>query len=264
MRNNRQRRLANKKKEAENLQILAVANQKGGCGKSTTAAALAQAATARGLRVLAVDLDPQANLSFFTGANANLPGAFDLLENGRPAAVLIQHTECGLDVIPAALELQTASTGKGSARRLRAALAPIRGQYDLIVIDTSTAPGEARLNALMAATQMVIPLGADIGGLQGLFQIYDEARQVQQANPALQICGCIITKYDNRSTLIRTMADRIRSAADEMGLPFLGQIRQAIAIQEAQSFQISLYEHAPKSYPAQDYMQVLDKITNNQ
>lgn len=245
------------------MQILAIANQKGGSGKSTTAAALAQAAAARGLRVLALDLDPQGNLSFFTGADANQPGAFDLLEQGRPAAALIQRTAGGLDVIPAALELQTITTGKGSARRLAAALAPIRRQYDLIIIDTSTAPGEARLNALMAATQLVIPLEADIGGLQGLYQIYDEARQVQQANPALTICGYILTKYDRRSTLARTMADRIQAAAEEMGIPSLGAIRAAVAIREAQSFQISLYDHAPKSYPAQDYMRVLDNLTGN-
>lgn len=243
------------------MQIVAVANQKGGSGKSTTAAALGQAAAARGLRVLAVDLDPQGNLSFFTGADANEPGAFDLLENGRAAAPIIQRTAGGLDVIPAALELQTITTGKGSARRLAAALAPIRGQYDLIIIDTSPAPGEARLNALMAATQLVIPLQADIGGLQGLYQIHDEARQIQQANPGLQICGYILTRHSSRSTLARTMADRIRSAAEQMQIPFLGEIRQAVAIQEAQSFQISLYEHAPKSYPAQDYMQVLDNLT---
>ena len=245
------------------MQILAIANQKGGCGKSTTATALAEAAAARGLRVLAVDIDPQANLSFFTGADANQPGAFDLLEQGRPAAALIQRTAGGLDVIPAALELQTITTGKGSARRLAAALAPIRRQYDLIIIDTSTAPGEARLNALMAATQLVIPLEADIGGLQGLYQIYDEARQVQQANPALTICGYILTKYDRRSTLARTMADRIQAAAEEMDRPSLGAIRAAVAIREAQSFQISLYDHAPKSYPAQDYMRVLDNLTGN-
>ena len=245
------------------MQILAIANQKGGSGKSTTAAALAQAAAARGLRVLAVDLDPQGNLSFFTGADANQPGAFDLLEQGRPAAALIQRTAGGLDVIPAALELQTITTGEGSARRLAAALAPIRRQYDLIIIDTSTAPGEARLNALMAATQLVIPLEADIGGLQGLYQIYDEARQVQQANPALTICGYILTKYDRRSTLARTMADRIQAAAEEMDIPSLGAIRAAVAIREAQSFQISLYDHAPKSYPAQDYMRVLDNLTGS-
>ena len=242
------------------MQTIAIANQRGGCGKSTTAAALAEAAAARGLRVLAVDLDPQGILSFYIGADANAPGAFDLLENGRPAAALIQRTGAGLDAIPAALELQTISSSRGSARRLRAALEPIRGQYDLIIIDTNPAPGELRLNALMAATGLIIPLGADIGSLQGLYQLHDEARQIQQANPAMSICGCIITQYSNRSTLARTMAARIEAAAAEMGIPYLGAIRQAVAIQEAQSFQISLYDHAPASKPAQDYMEVLDRI----
>lgn len=243
--------------------IIAVANQKGGSGKSTTAAALAQAAAKKGLRVLAVDLDPQANLSFFCGADATMPGAFDLVERARPVAVTIQRTACGLDVIPAALELQTLSRGKGSARRLAAALAPIRKQYDLIIIDTSTAPGEARLNALMAATHVIIPLEADIGGLQGFYQIYDEYRQVQLASGLLQVAGYILTKYDRRSTLARTLADRIQSAADDMGIPFLGAIRAAVAIREAQAFQISLYDHAPKSSPAQDYMQVLDRLISD-
>ena len=86
---------------------------------------------------------------------------------------------------------------------------------------------------------------------------------MQQANPALMICGYILTKYDRRSTLARTMADRIQAAAEQMRIPSLGAIRAAVAIREAQSFQISLYDHAPKSYPAQDYMRVLDNLTGS-
>lgn len=243
------------------MQVIAIANQKGGSGKSTTAAALAEGATARGLRALAVDLDPQGTLSFYIGADANQPGAFDMLENGRPAAALIQKSQAGPDAIPAALELQTISSSRGSARRLKAALVPILRQYDIVFVDTSPAPGELRLNALMSATGLIIPLEADIGGLQGLYQIHDEARQIQQANPALRITGCIITKYSNRSTLSRTMADRIKEAARDMKIPYLGAIRQAVAIREAQAFQCNLYEYAPDSNPAQDYLQVLDSIT---
>ena len=77
----------------------------------------------------------------------------------------------------------------------------------------------------------------------------------------MRITGCIITKYSNRSTLSRTMADRIKEAARDMKIPYLGAIRQAVAIREAQAFQCSLYEYAPDSNPAQDYLQVLDSIT---
>lgn len=247
------------------MRTLAIANQRGGCGKSTTAAALAEAAAVQGLRVLAVDLDPQGILSFYTGADANQSGAFDLIEGGKPAAAIIQRTGAGIDAIPAALELQTITTGRGSARRLRAALAPIRPQYDLIIIDTNPSPGELRLNALMAATDLIIPLGADIGSLQGLYQLNDEARQLQLTNnPGLNICGCIITDLDSRSTLARTMAARIQETAQGLKIPCLGCIRHAVAIQEAQSFQISLYEHAPNSKPAKDYLEVLARIIDGQ
>lgn len=243
------------------MRIITIANQKGGTAKSTTAAALAQAAAHREARTLAVDLDPQGNLSFFLGADVNRPGAFEVL-NGQPAADAIQSTAGGLDVIPASWNLQTISTGRGSARRLAAALEPVAGRYDLVFIDTPPTAGELQYNALMAATDLVIPLQADIVGLQGLYQMADTARQIQQSNPALTLTGYILTRSGGRSTLARQMAATIEDRAREMGIPFLMAIREAVAIREAQTLQRSLYEYAPRSKPAADYMALLDRITN--
>lgn len=240
------------------MQIVTVANQKGGTAKSTTAAALAQAAAYKGKRCLAIDLDPQGNLSFFLAADTSAAGAFEMLE-GHPAQ--IQRTAGGLDVIPASWNLQTISSGRGSARRLKSALEPIAAQYDLIVIDTPPTAGELQYNALMASDNLIIPLQADIVGLQGLYQMADTARQIQQRNPALTITGYILTRHGGRSTLARQMAETIKDRAQEMGIPFLMAIREAVAIREAQTLQRSLYDYAPGSKPAADYLQLLSIVS---
>lgn len=242
------------------MQIITIANQKGGTAKSTTAAALAQAAAHRGRRVLAVDLDPQGNLSYFLAADVNSPGAFEVLD-GLPAAEAVQATAGALDVIPASWNLQTISSGRGSARRLRAALESLQGRYDLIIIDTPPTAGELQYNALMAADTLVIPLQADIVGLQGLYQMADTARQIQQSNPALTIRGYILTRSGGRSTLARQMAETIEARAREMGIPFLMAIREAVAIREAQTLQRNLYEYAPRSKPAADYMELFTLLS---
>lgn len=240
--------------------ILAIANQKGGTAKSTTAAALAQAAAHRGMKTLAIDLDPQGNLSFFLAADTTRTGAFEMLE-GNPAADAVQQTAGSIDVIAASWNLQTITSSRGSARRLRAALDPIATQYDLIIIDTPPTAGELQFNALMASDSLIIPLQADIVGLQGLYQMADTAKQIQQSNPALTLTGFILTRHSGRSTLARQMAETIEGRARAMGIPFLLAIREAVAIREAQTLQRSLYEYAPHSKPAADYLQLLDMLT---
>lgn len=237
--------------------ILTIANQKGGSGKSTTAAALAQAASYRGRRCLALDLDPQGNLSFFLKADATRAGSFELLQ-GEPAT--IQATESGPDVITASWDLQTITSSRGSARRLSAALEPLKGLYELIVIDTPPTAGELQYNALMASDNLIIPLAADIVGLQGLYQMADTARQIQRSNNALALTGYILTRHGSRSTLARQLTDTIKERATALGIPFLAAIREAVAIREAQTLQQSLYSYAPRSKPAQDYLELFDRL----
>ncbi len=241
------------------MMIVTAAVIKGGTGKTTTAAALAQAAAAAGKKVLAIDLDPQANLSFFIGADPTAPGSYQLLHGADPAQ-LIQRTQQGIDAIAAAPDLATEKTTPGSAKRLQQALEPVRNSYDLILIDTPPTIGELTYNALQASTGLIIPLETDNSSLQGLYQITDIARHIRQSNPALRITGVVLTRYDARPKLNRFLRDAIAERAQEMGVPFLMGIRPGIAIREAQAMQQSLYDYAPRSKPAEDYRQLLKMI----
>ena len=241
------------------MQIIAAAVIKGGTGKTTTTAALAQAAAADGKRVLAIDLDPQANLTFSLAADQNRPGSYQLL-HGDPPEQLIQQTEQRIDVIAASPDLATEKTAPGSAKRLQAAIAPIKGNYDFIFIDTPPTMGELTFNALQAATDLIIPLETDSNSIQGLYQIADIAHQMQRSNPALTIKGTILTRYDARAKINRYLQGVIEERGAEIGAPYLIGIRPGIAIREAQAMQQSLFDYAPRSNPAQDYKTLYEMI----
>ena len=241
------------------MKIITTAVIKGGTGKTTTAAALAQAAAAAGRRVLCIDLDPQANLSFFIGADQNRPGAYQLL-HGLPAAALIQATEQHIDAIAASPDLATEKTTPGSAKRLQEALKPLKRKYDLVIIDTPPQMGEPLYNALQASDGLLIPLETDNSSIQGLYQIADIAHQMQRSNPALKILGTVLTRYDSRPKLNRHIAGVIAEAGQQLGAPFLIGIRPGVAIREAQALQLSLYEYAPRSNPAKDYKTLYELI----
>ena len=179
---------------------------------------------------------------------------------GSPARQTIQETAQGIDVIAASRNLATVKTETGSAKRLQKGIQPIKSIYDLIVIDTPPTAGELLYNALQASTGLVIPLQADIFGLHGLYQIADTAKQFTKSNPELTVKGIVLTRYDGRSTLAKTMRDKIIAKAAELGIPFLKEIREGIAIREAICFQQSIYEYAPKAKPAQDYKELFTMI----
>lgn len=240
-------------------QIIAVAVQKGGTGKTTTAAALAAMAAEEGYKALAIDLDPQANLSFSLNMDANQHGTPELLQGADPAG-LIQHLGQNLDGIPAGWDLATATTAAGSGRRLQAALKPLTRKYDLIVIDTPPTAGELQYNALQAADGLIIPLQATAYDLQSMYQIIETARQIQKTNDALQILGVVITQYDGRSTLSKQLLTVITDQAAAQGVQILGVIRSGIAVKEAAALRQPLNVYAPKSKPAQDYKAIVDQI----
>jgi len=235
--------------------IYTVAVQKGGTGKTTTAAALAQAAAADGRRVLAVDLDPQSNLTSALAGQPAEHSSYDLF-TGQPARDLIQTTPQGVDLIPGSADLAALTLEKGGARKLQEALKGIRADYDFIIIDTPPTAGTLQYNALQAADRLLIPLQADSYNINSLRQITDTARQIQGSNPALTIGGVIITKYDSRPTINRQLRQMLEGAALALNIPYLGEVRKSVAIKEAAALQRSLFEYAPKSKPAQDYLDI--------
>ena len=239
--------------------ILTVAIQKGGTGKTTTAAILSQAAAkCFNYKVLAIDLDPQGNLTYCLGADPTQGNSYALLM-GEPATEQIQTTSQGIHVIPASWDLSTVTSAKGSARRLEKAVKPLMEQYDLIVIDTPPTAGELQYNALQTATDVIIPLKADPYSVQSFYQIADTVKQIQQTNLDLKHIDAVLTQYDKRSTLARQMADTIKDIAESLDINFLGTVRNGIAVQEAAGLNESIYDYAPNSNPAMDYLEVFKK-----
>ena len=238
--------------------IIAITNQKGGVGKSTTAHALGAGLALKGYRVLFVDLDPQGNLTYTMQANTAEATAYDLLTKRAAVADVIQATEQG-DIIPAGAALSGADmelTATGKEYRLREALAPLRGGYDFIVIDTPPALGTLTVNALTAADRLIIPAQADIFSLQGIGQLTATIQAVQTyCNRALQLDGILLTRHSGRAVLTRDMADLIKDTAEQLGTSVYSTvIREGIAIKEAQANRESIFFYAPKSKAAADYL----------
>ena len=244
--------------------VITVANQKGGQSKSTTAQALIAGATARGIKALAIDLDPQANLTFSMDGRQNVAGSYELITGKAAAADLIQHTAQG-DLIAASTMLASADTlltGNARVAAVNEAIGSIRRKYKLIVIDTPPTLGTMLLNALAASDSVVIPITVDIWSLQGLYLLTDTIRQTQEKyNKKLDISGVLFTRYNTRTVIDRDLADVIKKKCREMQVPvFRTTIRNGVAVREAQLQRESLFTYAPKSKPAQDYNKLLDEL----
>ena len=241
------------------MRVIALTNMKGGTAKTTSAHAIITGALDRGHKVLAVDADAQANLSYAMRADANKAGVFDIMTGRATATEAIQHTSRG-DIIPGSLQLATIDSitagTQGKGLLLKAALAPVKG-YDLIVIDCAPGLGVLMMNSLEAATEALIPMQADVLSLQGLYMINNTIKNTR--NEKLRVAGCFLTRYNGRSVLSRDIAEAIATKCESLGLPYIDHpIREAVAVKEAQAMRQSILDYAPKSKPAQDYTALLD------
>lgn len=246
--------------------ILTIATQKGGTGKTTTSACIAQALAYKGKSALLIDMDAQGSASLIYGADGSgSGGSHSLVMGTRPAATLIRQTPAG-DIIPASpllnrLEIELANR-PGRDSLLKAALLPVQAQYNLIVIDTGPGLSVPLVQALTAADCVIIPLLADPQALQGLHQVTETIEQVQKfCNPSLRIAGVVLTQHDKRTTLGRQFEAFITEQCREMEIPLAQtRIRRAISVQESQARRESLYTYAPKSNPAADYLALCEEI----
>ena len=245
------------------MEVIAVINQKGGVGKSTTAHAIGAGLTLKGYRVLYVDLDAQGNLSYTLRADTNGLTAMELLQ-GRNTQAAIQRTAQG-DIIassPSLAGADTIITAVGKEYRLREALEPLGGLYDYCIIDTPPALGILTINALTACNGAIIPAQADVYSLQGISQLHTTIETVKQyCNPALTIKGIVLTRYNSRAIISREVADMIEQTAGQLQTKlYKAKIRECTAIKEAQATQQDIYSYAPRSNATADYTALIAEI----
>jgi chromosome partitioning protein len=246
-------------------EVIVVANQKGGVGKSTTAEALSEGLYKKDYKTLLIDLDPQGSISLTARADTGIPTAYDLLTNKANAHEVTQHRTQRADLIPAGVNLAKLDielTAIGKDHRLKEKIAPLVPEYDYIVIDTPPVLGIITINALTAATGLIIPAQADLYSLQGIGQLYDTIGAVRAyTNPALALRGILLTRHNARNILSRDMAETAKSTAAEIGtFVYDTVIRECVALKEAQANQQTIYEYDPKSNASQDYMSFVEEF----
>jgi chromosome partitioning protein len=237
--------------------IITVANQKGGVGKSTTVHAFGKALEKMGKRILFVDLDSQANLSYTFAADGDRPGTYELLMRRTKAEDCIQKNSHGEIIAASSLlsgaDMELNFTGK--EYRLKEALGSIKASYDYIVMDTPPALGILTVNALTLSDYLVIPAQADVYSLQGIGQLFSTVEAVRTyCNPGLKISGILLTRFNNRTILSRDLSELIASTAKELGSSVYScEIRECISLKEAQASRADIFAYAPKSNAAADY-----------
>ena len=243
--------------------VLAVANSKGGVAKTTTAAALAVAFRERGRRVLLVDLDSQACLTFALGADPGERGATtaDVLTGSAVRSAVIA-TEEGVDLVPAGIELAGAETALVDApdreHVLRRALAAVADDYDDVVVDCSPSLGLLTVNALVAADEVLVPLAAEMLGHRAVGQLLDTVADVRtQLNPSLLVVGLLPTMVDLRGAHARAVIDDL---GPRYGLPVLGPVPRSVRVAEAPARGLSVLGAAGRTPAAQAYRRVADAL----
>lgn len=237
--------------------IVSLVNQKGGVGKTTTAVSLAAALAQRDQRVLLVDMDAQSNATSAVGIDPrNISGVYDTLLDQVPALeCIVAVPEERISLLPASAALSGAEVELvpvlARERRLSEALAPVRDQYDWILIDCPPSLGLLTINALTAADCVIIPVQCEYMALEGLSRLTQTLELVRKnLNPGLFILGVVLTMWDARTRLGQDVIDEVRSHFSQT---FATVIPRAVRLSEAPSHGQSIFRYEPGGRSAAAY-----------
>jgi chromosome partitioning protein len=247
--------------------IVAIANQKGGVGKTTTAINLAAALAAKGLKTLLVDLDPQANSSMtFIEIHDLERTVYDVLaEPGAEVKEIIQPVDGteNLFIAPSTIALakiESKLLGElDSYYRLKDSIKNIRNKYDYIVIDTPPTLGIITVNALVASTHVLIPIQSSYFALEGTDDLLETIDKVKmRANPRLQILGALLTLFDKRTLLAKDVRKQVKKVFGEK--LFDTVISKSVRLEESPAHRESIFSFAPRSSGAFEYYKLSEEI----
>jgi chromosome partitioning protein len=245
--------------------IIAIANQKGGVGKTTTAINLSAALAHKGVRTLIVDLDPQANTSMsFLDIRDVERSMFEVLVENVPLPDVIVPTSIeNLDVAPARISLaktESALVGEFDAPfRMKDRLATVIEKYEFIIIDTPPTLGLITVNAMVAATHLLIPIQSSYFALEGTDDLLETVEKIKaRANPDLQLLGVLITLHDRRTLLARDIQDQIARVFENK--VFSTVISRSVRLEESPAYRASIFEHAPTSSGATEYYALCEEV----
>ena len=245
--------------------VYAIANQKGGVGKTTTAVNLGACVAEAGYRALLVDLDPQCNATVALGVGKDAhPNVYDCLSDGTALEPAVMQTSVeNLHLVPSTPDLAGANVElprmPGSEQRLSESMRSIRGGFFLTLLDCPPSLGPLTVNALVAADKVIVPVQTEYFALEGLAGLLDTLGLIQrELNPRLSVAGMILTMHDGRTKLAQDVEREVREHFPE--LVFDTVIPRNVRIGEAPSFGVPVTRHAPHSTGSAAYLRLAKEV----